>query len=306
MENPNNSAPCYLTGQYFHEPGIDLTILQIAFIMTALLILASNGMLLRKLLPKKKKTRPDKLFIILAISDIGVGAITVPLISLFAFSLNEDIICSLYKTIAFFAYYPFVFSWTMVIIIAIDRCLMVTKSDTYGKYVTIKVLYGFIGFIFVIYTCIFGAVIPEGELAVNSSKVSPIHIIQIVLELLFMFTIAALYSYLLCYVRRKAKKFANNRSIHGQLSYGDKLTKSIFLIYLCLIIFTLPQIAGLLSWLLDPTAMPSETTVRNKSCWLLLALYSNSYANAMILLYRSKKRRNISWRYDQSKTNHRQ
>ena len=222
-----------------------------------------------------------------------------PLISLLTFSLKEDIICSLYKTIIFFAYYPFVFSWTMVIIIAIDRCLMITKYGTYGKYVTLKVLYCFIAFIFVIYACIFGAVIPEGELAANSSEINPFHIIQIILELLFMFAIAALYSYLLCYVRRKAKKFANNRSIHVQRSYGDKLTKSIFLIYLCLIFFTLPQVAGFLSWPLDPTVMPSESTVRNRTCWLLLALYCNSYANAMILLHRSKKRRKISWRYDE-------
>ena len=299
MKNPDNSKACYRAWQYFHEPGIDLTVLQVAFIITALLILASNDMLLRKLLLKEKKKRPGKLFIILCISDMGVGTITVPLISLLTFSLNEDIICSPYKTIIFFAYYPFVFSWTMVIIIAIDRCLMITKYGTYGKYVTLKVLYCFIAFIFVIYACIFGAVIPEGELAANSSEINPFHIIQIILELLFMFAIAALYSYLLCYVRRKAKKFANNRSIHVQRSYGDKLTKSIFLIYLCLIFFTLPQVAGFLSWPLDPTVMPSASTVRNRTCWLLLALYCNSYANAMILLHRSKKRRKISWRYDE-------
>ena len=82
MENPNNSTACYRTWQYFHEPGIDLTVLHIAFIITALLILASNGILLQRLLLKKKKTRHDKLFIILSISDMSVGTITVPLVSL--------------------------------------------------------------------------------------------------------------------------------------------------------------------------------------------------------------------------------
>lgn len=77
MENPDNSKACYRAWQYFHEPGIDLTVLQVAFIITTLLILASNDMLLRKLLLKEKKKRPDKLFIILCISDMGVGTSTV-------------------------------------------------------------------------------------------------------------------------------------------------------------------------------------------------------------------------------------
>ena len=51
MENPDNSKACYRAWQYFHEPGTDLTVLQVAFIITASLILASNGMLLRKLFP---------------------------------------------------------------------------------------------------------------------------------------------------------------------------------------------------------------------------------------------------------------
>lgn len=103
MENANNSTVCY-KAWHFHESGIDLTVLQIAFVTTTFLILSSNGVLLRKLLLKNKKTRADILFIILSLSDMGVGAFTVPLLSLIAFSLKQDVICFLHTVMAFFTY----------------------------------------------------------------------------------------------------------------------------------------------------------------------------------------------------------
>lgn len=230
MENANNSTVCYNTW-HFHESGIDLTVLQIAFITTTFLILLSNGVLLRKLFLKNKKTRADILFIILSLSDMGVGAFTVPLLSLITFSLKQDIICFLHTVMTFFTYYPFSFSWAMVIIIAIDRCLMITKSDSYGKVVTNKALYLFIGFIFITITCSLAVIITRGELTLNSPKISGIHFFQMILELVFMFTTAALYSYLLYFVRRSARKLTITRSIHSQHSYSEQLTKSVFLIY---------------------------------------------------------------------------
>ena len=77
---PNNSTDCFKEWEYFRVPDIDLVVLQIAFIATALLILTSNSWLLRKLMLKNVKSRPDKLFIILCLSDMGVGAFTVPLL----------------------------------------------------------------------------------------------------------------------------------------------------------------------------------------------------------------------------------
>ena len=305
MENANNSTACY-KAWHFHESGIDLTVLQIAFVTTTFLILSSNGVLLRKLLLKNKKTRADILFIILSLSDMGVGAFTVPLLSLIAFSLKQDVICFLHTVMTFFTYYPFSFSWAMVIIIAIDRCLMITKSDSYGKIVTNKALFLFIGFIFVTITCSLAVIIARGELALNSPKISGIHFFQMILELVFMFTTAALYSYLLYFVRRSARKLTITRNIHSQHSYIDQLTKSVFLIYLCLILLTLPQVAGLVLWLFHPAAVLAEMSTRKTFGWSVLTLYANSYVNALILIYRLRKqwrvplRRYIQRYYKQS------
>lgn len=289
MENESNSSVCYKAWQYFHEPGIDLTVLKMAFITTAVLILASNSTLLGKLLLKREKTRADKLFIMLSLSDMGIGACTIPLLLLLTFSLNLDIVCLLHPVTTFFTYYPYLFSWAMVIIIAIDRCLMITKSNTYGKYVTIKFLYLFIGIVFLAITCVSAVVIPKGKYKLHSRKISAVFTFQIFMQLISIFTVAALYSYLLYYVRKKAKKFDSNRRRHSQQDYSEQVTKSTFLIYLCLIFFSLPHAVGLLVWLSNPPATPSNVTVRNRFCWLVLSLYSNSYINAMILLYRAVK-----------------
>lgn len=291
MENKSNLTVCYKAWQYFHEPGIDLTVLKLAFIATAVLILASNGLLLRKLLLKREKTRADKLFIILSLSDMGIGACTIPMLSLLTFSLKRDIVCLLHPVTTFFTYYPYLFSWAMVIIIAIDRCLMITKSNTYGKYITNKFLYLFIGLVFLAITCVTAIVIPKGKYKLYSRKISAAFMFQIFMQLLSIFTVAALYSYLLYYVRKKAKRFDNNRRRHSQQIYSEQVTKSIFLIYLCLIFFSLPHAVGLLVWLSNPPATPSNVTVRNRFCWLVLSLYSNSYVNAMILIYRTRKQR---------------
>ena len=87
MNYTNNSTVCYKTWQYIHEPGADQTVLQIAFITTALLIVTSNGVLLRRLLSKKKNTRADRPFILLSLSDVGIEAFTVTLLSLQTFDL---------------------------------------------------------------------------------------------------------------------------------------------------------------------------------------------------------------------------
>ena len=87
MNYTNNSTVCYKTWQYIHEPGADQTVLQIAFITTALLIVTSNGVLLRRLLSKKKNTRADRPFILLSLSDVGIEAFTVTLLSLQTFHL---------------------------------------------------------------------------------------------------------------------------------------------------------------------------------------------------------------------------
>ena len=65
-----------------HGNSVDILILLIYIIFTALAITTSNALLLHRLLKKKQKTRADKMFIILSCSDIAVGLFSLPVISL--------------------------------------------------------------------------------------------------------------------------------------------------------------------------------------------------------------------------------
>ena len=65
-----------------HGNSVDILILLIYIIFTALAITTSNALLLHRLLKKKQKTRTDKMFIILSCSDIAVGLFSLPVISL--------------------------------------------------------------------------------------------------------------------------------------------------------------------------------------------------------------------------------
>lgn len=89
------------------------------------------------------------------------------------------------------------------------------------------------------------------------------------------------------YVRRREKLFDTNAR-HGKCSYSKQLTRSTLYILFCLIFFTLPQFIGML--LPIYFEFRSSIVTRNKFCWELLSLYSNSYANAAILLICTKNK----------------
>ena len=252
------------------------------------MIITTNSLLLRRLLFKRKqKTRADKLFIVLSLSDIGVGGFSITLLSVLLFSVNQTTVCLIFKPLTFFILFPFIFSWTMVIIIAIDRCLMITKGEIYGKYVTAKVLFSAVAILFGkdVMTSIY--MVTGKGIRLSSIKPDVFHILQILVELFFILLTTALYGYLLYYVRRREKLFDTNAR-HGKCSYSKQLTRSTLYILFCLIFFTLPQFIGML--LPIYFEFRSSIVTRNKFCWELLSLYSNSYANAAILLICTKNK----------------
>ena len=100
---PNSSVlpiKCQHLEQLFQH-SIDILILQIYYTFAALAIVASNGVLLHKLFKKRSKTRADKMFIILSCSDIGVGLLSVPMMSLPLFIKDFHNLCQLSPILKF-------------------------------------------------------------------------------------------------------------------------------------------------------------------------------------------------------------
>ena len=115
---------CQYLRRLFQHYSIDILILQIYFIFTALPIVASNSALLHKLFKKRHKTRADKMFIILSCSDIGVGLVSVPMMSLPLFIKDFQALCQLSPILKFLNYIPYGFSWFLITLIALDRVFL--------------------------------------------------------------------------------------------------------------------------------------------------------------------------------------
>ena len=140
--NISTSQPkCQHLRLLFQQYFADILILQIYYTFTAFVIVTSNCLLLYRLLRKRRKTRADKMFIILSFSDICVGLLSVPMISLTLFTQYLDVLCMFFSIKKFFLYLLYGFSWFMIIIITIDRVLLITKGHIYKTHITMKVIY---------------------------------------------------------------------------------------------------------------------------------------------------------------------
>ena len=264
----------------FHNHFVDALMLQIYFIFTTLAIVISNGVLLHKLYKKRCKSRADKIFIILSCSDLGVGVFSIPIISISLFKWNVSAINYTHGAIWIFtASFPYGFSWMLVVIIAIDRVLIVTKGKIYKNCITMKVLYRIIVFCLLYVLAIVILLAMRHNSFKRYSQV--IVFILLLTELSFIFITIVAYIYLYHYVRSKSRAIANKR--HGGADLSKKLTLTTICTYLCLLVFTLPLLAKQVIHFTGPI---SDGRINvNLEYWCTILPHSNSYANALLILY---------------------
>ena len=164
----------------------------------------------------------------------------------------------------------------MVIIISVDRALMITKRHIYGKFVTKKVLYSVV--VFLLLKDILSAIFMSLYIDVLNLSNKFIQYSQLFIESFFISVTVISYLYLLCYVRSRSRKIGPFKHTANQ---NEK--RLIFIvIFICLVIFTIPQFVGvILTFYLD---VSSATIKENIVYWNTIVIYSNSAANAVILL----------------------
>ena len=289
----NTSAPRELwqwqTSQLlFQNHSVDVIILQIYYIFTGLAIIISNSILLHKLLIKSSKTRADKVFIILSCFDIIVGLFSVPIISLPLFIRDFDTLGFIMFLIwTFSSYFPYCFSWTLIIIIALDRVFIITKGYNYTKYVPMKVLYRVIIFCLLFILVIIILTIMEKTMGFNSCIMV---YVQLALEICFIIITVVAYIYLFYFVRSNSRKLANKR--HGGINFNKNLMMTVTYNYVCLLFFILPHF--IFTTLLHNDAIEYSRISVNLLYWGIVLAYSNSYANAFIILYYSCNNRSTT------------
>ena len=270
----------YVTCLGSHNHSVDLLILQIYVVFTALAIVTSNVVLLYRLSKKKQKMRADKIFIMLSCSDIGVGLFSIPVMSLELFICDHGYVGMSSVVWDFSAHFPYSLSWTLTIIIALDRVLIVTKGQVYKKYITMKVLY------WVIIICLLLTFTMTTLFALEKHSKRNSHIIFYAIasvELCFICVTIVSHVYLFHFVRSKSRKVAKKR--HGGIKFDKKLMMTITYIYLCLLVFTLPHFVWM--FISFSVHLSNRRMWINLNYWDAMLIFSNSYANAFIILYRS-------------------
>ena len=288
-----NRSDCQNLRNYFQDYNYDILILQIVYIISSVITITTNLFLIKKLLKINFKTRSEKLFLIMSISDVGVGLFSIPTLSLPLFIKNFDLICQLSPVFIFLLYVPYSFSYIMVVIISLDRAFMIIKPHIYGKYITIKILYGIIITIFflLLTASIYYSINDTFAEETSTSR----FIVRTSIDVVFVSTTIISYLNLFCYFHKTTRKILPAKK--SGVNNSRKLLKTITYIFICLLIFTMPQfIVFIIKKSTNIISKESYIVNRNIYYYQIITLYSNCYANSLIILYNSKndRKRNIS------------
>ena len=92
--------------------------------------------------------------------------------------------------------------------------------------------------------------------------------------------------YVLYFVRSRSRKISNGR--HSGSNFNKKLMKTITYTYICLLLLTVSYfVRDVVSFIFPRRDLKIE---RNVQYWLKILVFSNSYANAFIILHNSQSK----------------
>lgn len=268
-------------------------------ITLAIVITVANGALIRSLY-KQERSRTNKMFIALSISDVTIGIVSIPL-TIFTLSQYGEYVphCFVFTVFFFFQYFPFIFSWLMTIIITAERSLVVMKPAfhlKYGKKIfNISILLALIlNFMFASWQAVNNHIFRKTAGA-NSGKnnnlttsIDLVSIIGMIAESLLLLFMCFLQLYLMFFVRRQYQKMKENR--HSANRFGSKVTKTIGLMFVSLLLCNAPHTVGVLCFVSGYTVDLVEMLYYYHVA--IDMLYANSFFNAIIILTRSS---NVGW-----------
>ena len=282
----NQSRNCMMFRNLFETQGIDKLLLKIGYSISSVITVAINVALIRVLWPQRRRTRANKLFTVLSMSDIVVGMFTLPFTTLLFYTeISEEIYCKLIPIIIYAIFTPVNFSWTTTIVIAADRFLVITQRRLHHKYITDKTMHFVLINNFIVANLLSLWTLTTTRYPRKILEANPFTITLTILETMFISITAMMYIYLLYYVRRTAKVMKLSRcKSKKQKSYTHRTTKTAAYIFVCLVTCNVTQLVGMTYVILSRN--DNKIIIRNAIFWPTLALNLNSFFNAVILICR--------------------
>ena len=148
--NNTNGTTSSISKSYWNARKIAFNVI---CILTILLIIVANTLVIQKIYLKIKSKRAELLYFIMSLSDLTVGIISLPMIFVYINSKALRISVPV-RAIMFFAEIPYTLSWFSAIVIALDRCFIITNLRNYLVIASKKRMLCFIISLFIVYSIV--------------------------------------------------------------------------------------------------------------------------------------------------------
>ena len=257
-----------------------LVTIEVAVALCAIAIIVSSALVLRHIYRKVRRSRADLLFIVLSISDIGVG-------SLSQTSLGIDEMCrrihchvtrELHYSVIFLWFFPYTFSYTVTTIVALDTLFVVTKQHSYTNFITKRRLMYILVFFFAttIALCIWLVDVTLARDGLNEA-----YITYIAFNIALSIIIIGAYIFILCFAYSHSQNASHCKS-NGNRDF-KRLTKTIMFIFVSQVICSFPfQIC------LSVPNIPLPALIVP---WVVILRNASSLFNEIILLLGERRKR---------------
>ena len=253
---------------------------EVAVVLCAIAIIVSSALVLRHIYRKVRRSRADLLFIVLSISDIGVGSLSQTSLGIsgMCIHIHCHMTTELLYPVTFLWFFPYIFSYTVTTIVALDTLFVVTKQHSYTNFITKRRLMYILVFFFAttIALCHWSAyVIPAKAPFIEA------FITYLLFNIALSITIIGAYIFILCFAYSHSKNASHCKS-NGNRDF-KRLTKTIMFIFVSQVICSFPiQIC----WTVPNISLPPPIVM-----WVLILRNASSLFNGIILLLGERRKR---------------
>ena len=253
---------------------------EVAVVLSAIAIIVSSALVLRHIYRKVRRSRADLLFIVLSISDIGVGSLSQT--SLGIYEMCRHIHCLLTRefgySVIFLWFFPYTFSYTVTTIVALDTLFVVTKQHSYTNFITKRRLMCILVFFFATTIALCYWLV---HVILTKAHSTAAYITYAAFSIALSITIIGAYIFILCFAFSHSKNASHCKS-NGNRDF-KRLTKTIMFIFVSQVICSFPfQIY----WSAPNIPLPAQIFP-----WVLILRNASSLFNGIILLLGERRKR---------------
>ena len=257
---------------------------EVAVVLCAIAIIVSSALVLRHIYRKVRRSRADLLFIVLSISDMGVGSLSQTSLGIIGMWLlciecyeTMELVESKY-VVVFFLFFPYTFSYVVTTIVALDTLFVVTKQHSYKNFITKRRLMYILVFFFAttIALCYWLVLV-----ILTKAHFTAAYITYAAFNIALSVTIIGAYIFILCFAFSHSKNASHCKS-NGNRDF-KRLTKTIMFIFVSQVICSFPfQIY----WSAPNIPLPAQIFP-----WVLILRNASSLFNGIILLLGERRKR---------------